>query len=67
VEGGDAIEYEMHLAGIQQMLELRGGIDKLGMRGMIKNWLKVCYGPWKPDWSYGLFAEFHGINQDAQT
>lgn len=64
--GGDAIEYETHLAGIHQMLMLRGGIDRLGMRGMVKNWLKVCYGPWSSDWHYGQFAEFHGIKQEAQ-
>ncbi|KAM3074622.1 hypothetical protein ACMFMG_008050 [Clarireedia jacksonii] len=66
VGGGNAREYETHLAGIHQMIILRGGIDKLGMRGMVKNWLEVCYGPWKPDWHYGLFAEFHGIKQEAQ-
>ncbi|KAH7355131.1 hypothetical protein BKA65DRAFT_535415 [Rhexocercosporidium sp. MPI-PUGE-AT-0058] len=48
-------EYEIHLRGIHQMLKLRGGADKLGMRGMTKNWLAVCWGPWREGWEYGQF------------
>jgi hypothetical protein len=35
------------------MLKLRGGMESLGMRGMVKNWLDICYGPWNDDWEYG--------------
>ncbi|KAF7922680.1 uncharacterized protein EAE98_006736 [Botrytis deweyae] len=65
VGGGDGEEYEMHLSGINQMLTMRGGMANLGMRGMIKNWLGVCYGPWHPDWHYGLFVEFYGIQRPS--
>ncbi|KAH9219513.1 hypothetical protein DL95DRAFT_358694 [Leptodontidium sp. 2 PMI_412] len=48
-------EFEIHLRGIHQMLNLRGGMEKLGMRGMVKNWLSVCWGPWREGWEYGQF------------
>ncbi|KAF7869864.1 hypothetical protein EAF04_004648 [Stromatinia cepivora] len=57
VGDGDGEEYEMHLSGIKQMLIMRGGVGNLGMRGIVKNWLKSCYGPWNHDWHYGLFVE----------
>lgn len=38
------------------MVKLRGGMGNLGMRGMVKNWLEVCYGPWHDDWEYGHFS-----------
>lgn len=63
VGGADGEEYEVHLLGINQMLLIRGGMGNLGMRGMIRNWLKICYGPWSHDWHYGLFADFHGIKR----
>ncbi|TGO86800.1 hypothetical protein BPOR_0275g00030 [Botrytis porri] len=65
VGGGDGEEYEMHLLGINQMLTMRGGMGNLGMRGMIKNWLGVCYGPWHHDWHYGLFVDFYGIKRQS--
>ncbi|KAA8571231.1 hypothetical protein EYC84_000564 [Monilinia fructicola] len=67
VGGGNAEEYEMHLSGINQMLTIRGGMGSLGMRGMIKNWLGICYGPWNNDWHYGIFADFYGIKRKSQT
>ncbi|CAD6448455.1 beb1b999-0530-4624-af24-c03827c23f95 [Sclerotinia trifoliorum] len=65
VGDGDGEEYEMHLRGINQMLIMRGGVENLGMRGIIKNWLKSCYGPWNHDWHYGLFVEFYGIKRQS--
>lgn len=65
VGDGDGEEYEMHLKGINQMLIMRGGMGNLGMRGIIKHWLKSCYGPWSDDWHYGLFVEFHGIKRQS--
>jgi hypothetical protein len=53
VGGGNQNEYEIHLQGIHQMLKLRGGIQNLGMRGMVKNWLSICYSPWNDGWEYG--------------
>jgi hypothetical protein len=38
------------------MLLLRGGMQNLGMNGMVKNWLGVCHGPWKDDWEDGAFS-----------
>ena len=35
--------------GINQMLKVRGGIENLALRGMVKNWLLVCHGPWSLD------------------
>ncbi|THV54388.1 hypothetical protein BGAL_0028g00440 [Botrytis galanthina] len=67
VGGGDGEEYEMHLLGINQMLIMRGGMGSLGMRGMIKNWLGVCYGPWNHDWHYGLFVDFYGIKRQSNV
>ena len=40
-------------AASDQILQLRGGIQSLGMRGMVKNWLDICYGPWSGGWEYG--------------
>jgi hypothetical protein len=37
------------------MLNVRGGIENLGMTGMVKNWIAVCHGPWSPGWTYGQF------------
>lgn len=48
-------EYEIHLRGIHQMLKLRGGAERLGMSGMPKNWLAICWGPWREGWQYGQF------------
>jgi hypothetical protein len=56
VKGNDEKEYEIHLRGIHSMIKLRGGLKTLGMRGMVSNWLKICHGPWKPDWVYGQFT-----------
>ncbi|KAK6595990.1 fungal specific transcription factor domain-containing protein [Botrytis cinerea] len=67
VGGGDGEEYEMHLSGINKMLTMRGGMDTLGMSGMITNWLKVCYGPWNHDWHYGLFVDFYGIKRKSHN
>jgi hypothetical protein len=38
------------------MLKLRGGIKNLGMQGMVKNWLGVCFGPWREGWEEGQFS-----------
>ncbi|ESZ92595.1 hypothetical protein SBOR_7012 [Sclerotinia borealis F-4128] len=65
VGGGNGEEYETHLSGINQMLILRGGMGNLGMRGMIKNWLGICYGPWNHDWHHGSFVDFYGIKQKS--
>ncbi|KAM3154873.1 hypothetical protein ABEW05_004679 [Botrytis cinerea] len=67
VGGGDGEEYEMHLLGINKMLTMRGGMNTLGMSGMITNWLKVCYGPWNHDWHYGLFVDFYGIKRKSHN
>lgn len=48
-------EYEIHLKGIHQMLKVRGGAENLGMRGMARNWLAICWGPWREGWQYGQF------------
>jgi len=37
------------------MIKIRGGLQNLGMRGMVKNWLDICYGPWQEGFRYGLF------------
>lgn len=55
VGGGNSGEYEIHLKGIDQMLRFRGGMMTLGMRGMVKNWLEICYGPWDGGWQDGSF------------
>jgi hypothetical protein len=57
VGGGNPAEYETHLKGINQMLKVRGGIKELGLRGMVKNWLAICHGPWSEDWEYGHFLK----------
>lgn len=57
----------MHLLGINKMLTMRGGMNTLGMSGMITNWLKVCYGPWNHDWHYGLFVDFYGIKRKSHN
>ncbi|KAE9371382.1 hypothetical protein N431DRAFT_558921 [Stipitochalara longipes BDJ] len=56
VGGGNTEEFEIHLRGINEMVKLRGGMQGLGMRGMVKNWLLVCYGPWHDGWEYGHFS-----------
>jgi len=56
VGGGNVEEFEIHLRGINEMVKLRGGKDNLGMNGMVKNWLNVCYGPWNDGWKYGHFS-----------
>ena len=48
-------EYMVHLRGIEMMLAVRGGMESLGMRGMVRNWLKVCHGPWSPGFAEGGF------------
>ncbi|KAL2070500.1 hypothetical protein VTL71DRAFT_13526 [Oculimacula yallundae] len=55
IGGANVEEYEVHLRGIHQMLKVRGGIHRLGMRGMAKNWLAICQGPWREGWEYGMF------------
>ncbi|KAK0119672.1 hypothetical protein ONS95_011109 [Cadophora gregata] len=55
IGGADVEEYEIHLKGIHQMLKVRGGAESLGMRGMAKNWLAICWGPWREGWEYGQF------------
>jgi hypothetical protein len=55
VGGGNTAEYEIHLKGINDMLKIRGGKHKLGMRGMVKNWLAICHGPWSDGWEDGCF------------
>ena len=37
VGGGNTEEYEIHLKGINEMVKLRGGLENLGMRGMVRN------------------------------
>ena len=56
VGGANIDEYEIHLRGINQMLEVRGGKEATGMRGMVKNWLSISHGPWSPGFEYGAFA-----------
>jgi len=42
------------------MLKLRGGKENLGMRGMLKNWLNVCHGPWSEGCAYApVFTILH--------
>jgi hypothetical protein len=50
-----ADEYMVHLRGIERMLAVRGGVDTLGMRGIVRNWLGVCHGPWSPGYTEGGF------------
>ncbi|KAE8448639.1 hypothetical protein EG329_009064 [Mollisiaceae sp. DMI_Dod_QoI] len=57
VGGANVDEYEIHLRGIDQMLKVRGGTEKLGMRGMVKNWLLISYGPWSEGFEYGGFVK----------
>ena len=54
--GGNTEEFEIHLKGINEMVKLRGGLENLGMRGFVKNWLDVCHGPWHADFEYGHFS-----------
>jgi hypothetical protein len=51
VGNGDLSEYDVHLDGIHQMLALRGGVQNIRMRGIVSNWLSVCFGPWHPAWT----------------
>ncbi|PVH82202.1 hypothetical protein DL98DRAFT_570745 [Cadophora sp. DSE1049] len=55
IGGANVEEYEIHLKGIHQMLQVRGGAENLGMRGMARNWLAICWGPWREGWQYGQF------------
>jgi hypothetical protein len=55
-------EYMVHLKGIERMVAVRGGAEKLGMRGMVKNWLGVCHGPWSPGFEEGGFSESTDIH-----
>lgn len=48
-------EFGVHLRGIEKMVEVRGGVGVLGMRGMVSNWLAVCHGPWSEGWIEGGF------------
>ena len=57
VGAGNMKEYEIHLLGIHKMLKIRGGISYLGLRGIVKNWLANCYGPWEDSWRDGYFKE----------
>lgn len=50
-------EYEIHLRGIDQMVKYRGGTKNLGMRGMVKNWLSISFGPWHEEFEYGQFTK----------
>ncbi|KAH8787484.1 hypothetical protein F5882DRAFT_354902 [Hyaloscypha sp. PMI_1271] len=54
--GRNTEEFEIHLRGINEMVKWRGGKENLGMRGMVRNWLEVCYGPWHDGWEYGHFS-----------
>ncbi len=58
VGGGNPHEYEIHLKGIKHMLDLRGGIPNLGMRGILKNLFQVSYGPWESSWREGWYTDF---------
>ncbi|CZT45538.1 uncharacterized protein RSE6_05855 [Rhynchosporium secalis] len=54
--GGAVVdEYEIHLRAIDQMINVRGGIEKLGMRGMPKNWLVIARRPGRDGWEDGMF------------
>ncbi|KAF8859056.1 hypothetical protein BDZ45DRAFT_621439 [Acephala macrosclerotiorum] len=57
VGGANVDEYEIHLRGIDQMLKFRGGMKNLGMRGMVKNWLSIAFGPWHESFEFGQFAK----------
>jgi hypothetical protein len=46
----DVQEYQNHLRGIRTMVGLRGGTDNLGLRGVLKGWLEICFGPWSNGW-----------------
>lgn len=48
-------EFGVHLRGIEKMVEVRGGVGVLGMRGIVSNWLGICYGPWSEGWVEGAF------------
>lgn len=56
-EGIQYEEYMIHLRGIEMMVNVRGGVGRLGMRGMVRNWLGVCYGPWSEGFVEGGFCE----------
>ncbi|XMA17754.1 hypothetical protein WAI453_010545 [Rhynchosporium graminicola] len=54
--GGAVVdEYEIHLRAIDQMINVRGGIEKLGMRGMPNNWLVIARRPGRDGWEDGMF------------
>lgn len=38
----DLKEYEVHLDGLRRMIELRGGLGKLGYNGLLSNWYQWC-------------------------
>lgn len=61
IGGANVEEYEIHLKGIHQMLKVRGGAENLGMRGMARNWLAICWGPWREGWEYGQFNWDNGL------
>lgn len=61
VRGANVEEYEIHLKGIDQMLQVRGGKENTGMRGMVMNWLSIAHGPWSEGFEYGAFAKYGGI------
>ena len=51
----DPEEHIVHLNGINKMLAVRKGVQNLGMRGIAKNWLGVCHGPWSIGYIEGGF------------
>jgi len=56
IDGGELKEYETHLRGIHQMINVRGGIQNLGMKGQLSRWLMYyCHGPWSEGWEEGHF------------
>lgn len=39
------------------MFKVRGGIANLSLRGMVKNWLLLCHGPWSLDSEMDILTE----------
>jgi Fungal specific transcription factor domain len=48
-------EYMVHLKGIERMVSLRKGVQNLGMKGIVRNWLRICHGPWSVEYKEGGF------------
>ena len=36
-------EYRVHLEGLGEMVDMRGGLEHLGYNGLLKNWYYWCH------------------------